>query len=227
MRAHRSDVHKSLRVFMKQLGEMAKESASLPSANSDDRRHLRKDAKLLAHSVKSLIKNIERHEACVLWISNICEATRPKDPRDWEAKDPKEKAKLKKLGVKLRKIGAFDPLGLVDLSSALGAAFFIGLRALNSPIFKRAAEELRAAGAAHARQALEPKSKEIGDLIVKLSGPVLKRNPKWTPNAVASEICAPLNEEVIKKELWKKPLSIGAIRKRIAKDSRIDCPSSA
>jgi hypothetical protein len=185
MKAHPWDARKNLRVFIKQVRGMAKESAGLPSADNDDRRILKKDAKLLISSVESLIKIIESHTAYILWISDICEATRPKDQRDWEAKDPKEKAKLSELGAKLSAVGPFDPGGLVYLSSALIAAFFIGARAFDSPIFRQLEKDTKAALARAGRKA---KSQQHERDILRLAEPILAENPTWNAPRIAARI---------------------------------------
>ena len=219
-RSLNSRVRKSLLDFTKRLTKLAKGTANLPGANEVDRRILRDDAKVLASSVKSLIRNIESHEACVLWISDICEATRPRDLRDWEAKDPKDKTKLSELGAKLSVIGPFDPLGLVDLSSTLLAAYRIGVHAIESPIFKQLEKDAKAARTAWARQAREPRSKMINDLI--REAPCFKQHPERSPHAIASADCSWVNEKL--KARGEEPkkgrsdiIGVSALAKRVDK----------
>jgi hypothetical protein len=193
-----SRVRESLIDFMRRLSEMAKESAAHASANSDDKRTLEDEAERLISSVESLIKNIEMHEAYVLLMSGDA----------WEALGPEDQAKLGALG-------PFDPLGLVDLSSALFAAFRLGGYVLENPIMKRAEKELREAAAAHARHALESTSKKIDDLIVREVSLHWSRHPEKSPEWLASEILEPVNNVIKEEKLRPKPLGIDAIRKRL------------
>lgn len=164
-----SDVRENLQNFVDRLSERAKQSAADPSISQSDKRILRDDAALLVRSVKSLIRVIDKHDALLMWSAEVTQAARPDDEAMQSA---------------LGRLGVSEPAvanGMVDLSSALWAALNLADFVLDNPIMARTAKKLRAANTAHARQALEPKSKEIGDLIVELSGPVLKRNQNGRP----------------------------------------------
>jgi hypothetical protein len=106
-RSFDSRVRESINNFTKGLRKLAKESASLPSADGDDRKILGDTAELLALSVNSLVKIIKVHDALVSWTFDVYPQIRPE-----------QQAALNGLGPHIVN-------GIADLSSALRAAFNI------------------------------------------------------------------------------------------------------
>jgi hypothetical protein len=169
-------VREAVTKFVERLRELAEETAGLPSANGEDRTILKDDALRLESSVKSLIRIIETHEDYALWMSDASQLMRPKD-----------RAKLKRVP------GPFDPGGLVDLSSALAAAFRIGELGLDSPIMKQLERDRRGALARAHRSA---KSQNRIPVILNLEREILERHPKLNRRGVARRIAESLNHEV-------------------------------
>lgn len=167
-RSLNSRVRKGLLDFTRQLRKIAKESADLPSADEDDRRILEESAELLDNSAKSLIKIIETHDALVLWATDVSQDVRPEDRA---------------------KPGVLGPIilnGLVDLSSALSAAFHVGERALESPVFRQLEKDTRAA---RARGGREEKSRQDDRKILKLFEPLwAEHSTDWKAPRFAAEI---------------------------------------
>ncbi len=184
-------LRESLGDFTKWLRELAKKSAAHPYASNDDRRILGDEAELLASSVESLVNIIAAHEAYVLWMADVSQAMCPED-----------KAKLSRT----TPLPPFSPLGLVDLSGALVAAFRIGVRALESPVIRRMEKETKAA---RARKGRTEKSQQLDRDIFRLAQPLLAKYPSWKAPSVAAAIAPSINKN------RAHPVSDNAIEKKV------------
>lgn len=171
----KSRIRKNLIEQTTRLKKRAKQAAALPSANDDDRKILKDDAKLLASSVKKLVKIIETHDALVLWAADVSQEVRPE-----------HKAKL----------GELPPVvvnGLADLLGAVVAAYHIGFLGFESPIMKQSEKDCRAERARKGLKKLK-KSQELNDDILKLAKPIWEEHPDWTAGRITAEIAGPFNK---------------------------------
>jgi hypothetical protein len=163
-------VRESVMDFTSWLKKLAQDTATLPSANDDEKINLREDADQLARAVDSLIKKLDVYDALHMsmrWDGHQMLLTG--DFTSW---------------------GPYDPLGLVDLSMALASAFHLGSRVIDNPIMKRRLEDLqkaaKKASVAHARQQKESKSKEYDVAILECAKSLWARRPSLRKSAGAT-----------------------------------------
>jgi hypothetical protein len=186
-------VRESVMDFTNLLNKLAQETATLPSANDDDKTTLSEAADQLARSVDSLIKKLDVYDAVHMGMRRDGhQMLLTGDFTSW---------------------GFYDPAGLVDLSMALTSAFDLGGRIIDNPIMKRTLEDLRKAGqkasAAHARQQRARKSQEYDDAIWKLATPLWAQRPTLSAGHTASAILKSLKAEQfqgLKKDALEKRL---------------------
>jgi len=109
----------------------------------------------------------------------------------------------------------FNPLGLVDLSSALAAVEHVAIRVFLSPITQRLEQEVSDARAAHARKARALVSKTLDRDILDYVKPLWEKHPTWKAGRLAAEFAESFNKDRI------SPLTDNAIEKRVRKLMRM------
>jgi hypothetical protein len=168
-RSFDSSVRESIIDFKNSLRQSARGGAGLSSANNRDKKKLRDHAKLLASSIETLVGIIESYDAYGEWITAAFPEVRPEHQ------------------AKLSRFGPHIPNSLGDLSSALAAAFNIGVLAIDSPLFRQLEKNRKAA---HARDTRTTKSRQRKREIRALAQRILDDYPSWKPPRIAAEISA-------------------------------------
>jgi hypothetical protein len=169
---------------------LAREISQLPDA-AHQRVMLEREITLFETSIRRLSKILDQHTALAVFLAKFANCLPGQALAD------------------LNKLGAVDPNGFVDLSSALSAAFTLGGHVIDNPVMRQHLRELEAkarrAQTASARNSRLQRSEIYDAIILNEVEQIRTKNPRIGLPKMAESIAAtkmvPLKASAIEKRL--------------------------